>query len=47
MIPPPLGKEVITKTYVDASFYHDQITGCAATGILLLVNGTPVDWYSK
>jgi len=46
-IPTPLGKEVVTTTYVDANLYHDLITGQAATGILHLVNGTPVDWYSK
>jgi len=46
-IPPPLGKEVVTTTYVDANLYHDLITGRAATGILHLVNGTPIDWYSK
>ena len=46
-IPPPLGKEVVTTTYVDANLYHDLVTGHAATGILHLVNGTPVDWYSK
>jgi len=44
---PPLGKEVVTTTYVDANLYHDLITGCTATGILHLVNGTPIDWYSK
>ena len=32
---------------LDANLYHDLITGNAATGILHLVNGTPVDWYSK
>ncbi len=46
-IPPPLGKEVVTTTYVDANLFHDLITGHAATGILHLVNGNPVDWYSK
>jgi len=44
---PPLGKEVVTTTYVDANLYHDLITGQAATDILHLVNGTPIDWYSK
>jgi len=46
-ITPPLGKEVVTTTYVDANLYHDLITGYAATGILHLVNTTPIDWYSK
>jgi len=42
-----LGKPVVMTTYMDANLYHDLITGCAATGILHLVNSTPVDWYSK
>jgi len=44
-IPPPLGEEVVTTTYVDENLFHDLITGHAATGILHLVNGNPVDWY--
>ncbi len=46
-ISPPLGKEVVTTTYVDANLYNDLITGHAAIGSLHLVNSTPVDWYSK
>ena len=45
--PEPLGKHVVTTTYVDANLYHDLVTGRAATGILHLVNGTPMGWYSK
>ena len=45
--PEPLGNKVDTTTYVDANLYHDFITGRAVTGILHLVNGTPVDWYTK
>jgi hypothetical protein len=45
--PPPLGKEVIVTTYVDANLYHDLISGRALTGIFHLLNGTPIDWYSK
>jgi hypothetical protein len=26
---------------------HNTITGCSATGILHLMNFTPIDWYSK
>jgi len=37
---PPLGKEVVTTTYVDAKQYHDLITSHAATGILHLVNNS-------
>ena len=46
-VPSPLGKPVTTTTYVDANLYHDMITGRAVTGILHLLNGTPIDWYSK
>jgi hypothetical protein len=43
----PLGKRVIITTYVDANLYHDLISGRALTGIFHLLNGTPIDWYSK
>ena len=46
-VPTPLGAEVVLTTYVDANLYHDLITGRAVTGILHLLNGTTVDWYSK
>jgi hypothetical protein len=45
--PVPLGKAVVTTTYEDANLYHDLLTGRAVTGILHLVNGTPIEWYSK
>jgi hypothetical protein len=43
----PLGNEVITITYEDANLYHNMITGRAVTGILHMLNGMPVDWFSK
>ena len=46
-VPIPLGQPVITTTYVDANLMHCLTTGRSATGILHLVNGTPIDWYSK
>jgi hypothetical protein len=46
-IPEPLGKEVISTTYVDANLYHCMVTGRSVTGILHFVNGTVIDWYSK
>jgi hypothetical protein len=27
--------------------YHDLVTGRSVTGILHLLNGTPIDWFSK
>jgi hypothetical protein len=31
--------------YVDANLFHGLITGRSVTGILHLVNKTPIDWY--
>ena len=45
--PTPKGPYVTTITYVDANLYHDYISGKAVTGVLHLVNQTPVDWYTK
>jgi hypothetical protein len=45
--PAPLGKFVTTTHYVDANLMHDLITGRSVTGILHLVNKTPIDWFSK
>jgi hypothetical protein len=46
-MPRPLGKEVQTTTFVDANLHHDLISGRSVTGILHLLNKTPIDWYSK
>jgi hypothetical protein len=40
--PEPLGNY-----YVDANLMHDVATGRSVTGILHLVNKTPIEWYSK
>jgi hypothetical protein len=45
--PPPLGKSVVTVSYVDANLMHCVNTGRSVTGILHFLNGTPIDWYSK
>ena len=45
--PDPLGKPVVLTHYVDANLYHNVLTGRSVTGILHLINGTPIDWYSK
>ena len=46
-MPTPLGKKVRISAFFDANLYHDLITGRAMTGVLMFVNKTPVDWYSK
>jgi hypothetical protein len=45
--PEPLGLPVLTTTYVDANLYHDYVSGRSVTGVLHLVNQTPVEWYCK
>ncbi len=45
--PTPLGKSVLTTSFVDANLYHDLISGRSVTGILHLLNKTPIDWFSK
>ena len=45
--PTPLGRYVTTTHYVDANLMHDIVTGKSVTAVLHLLNGTPIDWYSK
>ena len=45
--PEPLGNFVTLTHYVDANLMHDLVTGRSVTGILHLLNQTPIDWYSK
>jgi hypothetical protein len=45
--PEPLGNHVTLTHYVDANLMHDIATGRSATGILHLMNKTPIEWYSK
>jgi hypothetical protein len=46
-MPEPKGKPVRLTCYVDANLMHDFITGRSATGILHLMNLTPIDWFCK
>ncbi len=46
-IPAPLDKFVTITHYVDANLFHCMLMGRSVTGILDLVNQTPIDWYSK
>jgi len=45
--PEPLGKYVSLTHYVDANVMHDITTLKSVTGILHLLNQTPINWYSK
>jgi hypothetical protein len=44
--PKPLGKNVVTTTYVDANLMHNQVTGRSLTAILHKVNNTVVDYHT-
>ena len=46
-IPKPLGKRVITTTFLDANLLHDIVTGKSFTAVLHFVNTTPTDWFCK
>jgi hypothetical protein len=46
-MPIPRGKSVRTTTYQDANLMHDLVTGRSMTGILHLMNQTPIQWFSK
>ena len=43
----PLGEEGTITCYVDADHARDKVTCRSVTGILLLVNNTPLIWYTK
>jgi hypothetical protein len=45
--PTPLGRHIQLSHYYDANLYHDMVTGRSVTGILHLINQTPIDWFSK
>jgi hypothetical protein len=45
--PEPLGNYVTLSHYVAANLVHNITSGKSVTGILHLVNKTPIDWYSK
>jgi hypothetical protein len=46
-IPIALGNNVTLTHFVDANLMHDLVTGRSMTGILHLLNKTPIDWFSK
>ena len=46
-MPTPKGEPVRLTTYEDANLMHDLITGRSMTGILHLLNQTPIHWFSK
>ena len=46
-LPPALGCIIRLTSYVYANLYHDMITGRSVTGIVHMINQTPINWYSK
>ena len=46
-MPAPLGKVVRITQFVDANLYFNLVDGKACTGILTMINQTPIDWYCK
>jgi hypothetical protein len=46
-MPVPLGKAVCTTMFEDANILHDLTTVRSVTGILHLINQTPIAWFSK
>ena len=45
--PKPSGKLCTLTCFVDADHARDQLTRKSVTGILVLLNNTPISWYSK
>jgi hypothetical protein len=46
-MPVPKGKVVRTSTYQDATLFHDLVTGRSMTGLIHMLNQTPIHWFSK
>jgi hypothetical protein len=46
-MPEPLGNPFRTTTYADANLMHCLVTGRSVTGIIHLVNQTPIQWFCK
>jgi hypothetical protein len=45
--PPPRGKPVEIRCYVDADHAGDKLTRQSRTGVVIFLNGAPIYWYSK
>jgi hypothetical protein len=46
-MPEPKGKPFRTTTYADANLMHCLVTGRSMSGIIHLVNQTPIQWFCK
>jgi hypothetical protein len=45
--PPPLGKPVEVRCYVDADHAGDKLTRKSRSGLVIFLNSAPIVWYSK
>ena len=45
--PPPRGKPMQITVFADAAHADCLVTRCSTTGIIIFINGTPIQWYSK
>jgi hypothetical protein len=46
-LPPEKGPRVRMTVYVDGDHAHDQVKRRSITGILVMLNNTPISWISK
>jgi hypothetical protein len=46
-LPPEKGPRVRMTVYLDADHAHDLVTRRSITGILVMLNNTPIRWISK
>ena len=46
-MPEPKGKPVRITHFVDANLGHDKVTGRSCSGIITMLNMTPMDWFCK
>jgi len=45
-LPEPKGKSGRSNFFVDANLRHDKVTGRSCSGLLAMLNLTPIDWFS-
>ena len=46
-MPKAKGRKIILTMYADVNLYHDKVTDRSVTGLILMLNKTSIDWFSK
>ena len=46
-MPKAKGRKVVITMFADANPYHDKVTGRLVTGLIMMLNKTPIYWFSK